>query len=193
MANINLLPWREEQRQERNKVTLVICVAMWAVAGLVVLLGKLYMDSLIDHHYARNVFLQKEINSLSKTIKEIEDIKQRRDALRALMDVIQALQQNRAQIVHVFDDLVKKIPDGVYYDDINKAGTRISINGKAQSNNRVSLLMRGLDASDWFDGASLKVVDVLDQNGESVSEFELEVSEQRQGDNEGDDGIESIR
>ena len=193
MANINLLPWREEQRQERNKVTLVICVAMWAVAGLVVLLGKLYMDSLIDHQKARNDFLQKEINNLSKTIKEIEDIKQRRDALRARMDVIQALQQNRAQIVHVFDDLVKKIPDGVYYDDINKAGTRISINGKAQSNNRVSLLMRGLDASDWFDGASLKVVDVLDQNGESVSEFELEVSEQRQGDNEGDDGIESIR
>lgn len=188
MANINLLPWREEQRRERNKVTLVVCVLMWAFAGLIVLCGKLYMDSMIDHQERRNAFLDTEIKKLSKVIREIEDIKQKRDALRARMNVIQSLQQNRAQIVHVFDDLVNKLPEGVYYEKINKRGQRISINGKAQSNNRVSLLMRSLDASEWFDDASLKVVDVLDQNGASVSQFDLEVNEQRQdNDNEGQD------
>ena len=120
MANINLLPWREELRQERNKVTALICVAMLACAALVVFCGKLVMDARIDHQSARNNFLQSEINKLSKVIKEIEDIKQRRIALETRMGVIQDLQQNRAQIVYVFNDLVKKLPDGVYYDRINK-------------------------------------------------------------------------
>jgi len=192
MANINLLPWREELRQERNKVTTVICALMAVVALLVVFSGKLYMDSRIDHQNDRNAFLQSEINSLSKVIKEIEDIKQRRDALRARMDVIQALQQNRAQIVHVFDDLVNKLPDGVYYDSIVKNGARLNIDGKAQSNNRVSLLMRSLDTSDWFDGTSLKVVDVLDQNGASVSQFDIEVKEQK-SESDGDSNVQVVR
>jgi len=192
MANINLLPWREELRQERNKVTVVICALMAIVAVLIVFSGKLFMDSRINHQNSRNAYLQSEINSLSKTIKEIEDIKQRRDALRARMDVIQALQQNRAQIVHVFDDLVNKLPDGVYYDSIIKSGDRINIDGKAQSNNRVSLLMRSLDASDWFDAPSLKVVDVLDRNGVSVSQFDLDIKEQKKKDSS-NDNIEVIR
>ena len=189
MANINLLPWREELRQERNKVTALICVVMIAFAALVVFCGKLVMDARIDHQSARNNFLQSEINKLSKVIKEIEDIKQRRIALETRMGVIQDLQQNRAQIVYVFNDLVKKLPDGVYYDEINKSSGKISITGKAQSNNRVSLLMRSLDASDWFDGASLKVVDVLDQNGVSVSQFDLTVQEQKKD----NDNIEVVR
>jgi len=192
MVNINLLPWREEQRLQRNKVTLLICAVMWVIAGLIILSGKLYMDSLINHQNQRNAFLDTEINKLSQVIREIEDIKQKRDALRARMDVIQSLQQNRAQIVHVLDDLVKKLPDGVYYESIKKTGPQISIEGNAQSNNRVSLLMRSLDASDWFDQASLKVVDVLDQNSVSVSKFNLDVSEQKQN-NEEENGIQNIR
>jgi len=187
MANINLLPWREELRQERNKVTIAICAAMVVAALLVVFSGKLYMDYRIDHQKARNAYLKSEIKSLSKVIKEIKDIKKRRDALRARIDVIQTLQQNRAEIVHVFDDLVNKLPDGVYYDKINKKGRRITIDGKAQSNNRVSLLMRSLDASDWFDGSSLKVVDVLDRKGSSVSQFDLEVKVQKKKKSDGDD------
>jgi len=191
MANINLLPWREAQRRERNKATLIVCVAMWAVAGLIVLVAKLHMDGRIQYQKDRNAYLQSEIDSLSKVIKEIEDIKQRRDALKARMDVIQALQSNRAQIVHVFDDLVKKLPDGVYYESISKQGGQFSINGNAQSNNRVSNLMRALNASDWFDGATLNVVDVLDQNGASISQFDVQVNEQRKESN--DDGIQSVR
>ena len=191
MVNINLLPWREELRQERNKATAIICVGILVFAALIVFCGKLVMDSKIDHQSARNNFLQSEINKLSEVIKEIEDIKQRRIALETRMSVIQELQQNRAQIVYVFNDLVKKLPEGVYYDRINKNSGQINITGKAQSNNRVSLLMRSLDASDWFDGASLKVVDVLDQNGVSVSQFDLTVKEQKK--NTENDNIEVVR
>ena len=191
MANINLLPWREELRQERNRTTVVICAALIGLALLMVFFAKLYMDSRIDHQKSRNAFIQTEINKLAEVIKEIEDIKQRRDALRARMDVIQELQQNRAKIVHVFDDLVNQLPEGVYFDEVKKTNDTINISGKAQSNNRVSLLMRGLDASDWFEGSSLKVVDVLDQNGVSVSQFDLAVKEEK--DESDNDGIEDVQ
>jgi len=182
MANINLLPWREAQRRERNQMTLVVCAAMWAAACLVVFAGKIFMDSRIDHQKARNAYVQSEINSLSKVIKEIEDLKEKRDALLSRMEVIQNLQKNRSQIVHVFDDLVSKLPNGVYYDTITKTQNSFGIKGKAQSNGRVSALMRSLDASDWFTNATLNVVNVVDQNGASISQFDVLVKEQRKGD-----------
>ena len=179
MANINLLPWREAQRRERNKVTLGLCIGIWVIAGLVVFVAKSVMDSRIEYQKQRNQFIQAEIKKLSKVIKEIENLKDKRDALLARMEVIQNLQQNRSQIVHVFDDLVNKLPNGVYYDYISKSRSGLSINGKAQSNGRVSALMRSLDASDWFDGATLKVVDVIDQNGALVSKFDMSAKEER--------------
>ena len=191
MANINLLPWREAQRRERNRATLLTCILMWIGAFFVVLLGKIVMDARIDHQQSRNAYLQSEINSLSVVIAEIEDLKEKRDQLIARMEVIQTLQENRAQIVHVFDDLVTKLPKGVYFDSIDKNSERLKIMGKAQSNGRVSALMRNLDASDWFSNPDLKVVDVVDQNGVSVSEFDVEVKESR-SDSEAQ-GVETLR
>ncbi|GHA20018.1 pilus assembly protein PilN [Arenicella chitinivorans] len=191
MANINLLPWREAQRRERNRATLAICIAMWVAAGLVVLAGKLIMDARISNQETRNAYLQSEINALSKVIKEIEDLKTKRDALLARMQVIQNLQQNRSQIVHMFDDLVTKLPKGVYYNRIAKSNNRLDIDGYAQSNERVSALMRNLDSSDWFDQSSLKQVDVVDQNGLLVSQFKIDVKEQSP--NRSNDGAEDIR
>jgi len=188
MANINLLPWREAQRRERNQMTLVICGLMWGAACLVVFAGKLFMDYQIDHQKARNTYVQSEIDALSKVISEIEDLKQKRDDLLSRMEVIQNLQKNRSQIVHVFDDMVSKLPAGVFYDKISKNDRRLAMVGKAQSNGRVSALMRSLDASDWFDGATLNVVDVIDQNGASVSQFDILVREQRADEDDlGDD------
>jgi len=184
MANINLLPWREAQRRERNQATLMVCIAMWVVAGLIVLAGVKIMNNRIQHQNDRNTYLNQEINALSKVIEEIEDLKDKRDALLARMEVIQNLQKNRSQIVHVFDDLVAKLPNGVYYDSINKNQGTLSIEGKAQSNGRVSALMRSLDASDWFDNALLKVVDVIDQNGASISQFDVEVKEEQKSNDE---------
>ena len=191
MANINLLPWREAQRRERNRATFVMCGVIWGVAALLVFFAKMFMDSRIDHQEARNAYVQSEINALSKVIKEIEDLKGQRDKLLARMEVIQTLQSNRAQIVHVFDDLVTKMPNGVFYDNISKTSGKLTITGKAQSNNRISALMRNLDSSDWFDNTSLKVVDVIDQNGQSVSSFNVEVREEKQA--TADEGIETIR
>lgn len=191
MANINLLPWREAQRRERNRATLAICIAMWIAAGLVVLAGKLIMDARISNQETRNAYLESEINALSKVIKEIEDLKTKRDALLARMQVIQNLQQNRSQIVHMFDDLVTKLPKGVYYNRIAKTNNRLDIDGYAQSNERVSALMRNLDSSDWFDQSSLKQVDVVDQNGLLVSQFKIDVKEQAPNSNRG--GAEDIR
>ncbi len=192
MANINLLPWREEQRRERNRSTLMACVALWLFAGLIVFGAKLFMDGKIQYQENRNTYLQSEINDLSQVIKEIEDLKDKRDQLLARMEVIQSLQANRSQIVHVFDDLVTKLPKGVYYESIRKSDGRLRINGNAQSNGRVSALMRNLDASDWFDNASLAVVDVIDRNGAPVSTFDVQVIEERK-DNSNQDVIEQVR
>ena len=104
MANINLLPWRDEKRRERNRETLFICIALWVLAGLVVLGGKFVMDYRIDHQKKRNAYIQQEIDALSEVIAEIEDLKQKRDELIARMEVIQNLQRDRSQVVHVFDD-----------------------------------------------------------------------------------------
>lgn len=191
MANINLLPWREAQRRERNRSTLIMCGIIWGIAAFIVFLANTYMNSRISHQEARNAYLQSEINSLAKVIKEIEDLKDKRDKLLARMEVIQTLQSNRSQIVHVFDDLVTKLPKGVYYDKISKSQGKLTIGGKAQSNNRVSALMRNLDSSDWFDNTSLKVVDVIDQNGAPISSFDVEVKEEKRPGE--DSGVEAIQ
>lgn len=191
MANINLLPWREAQRRERNRSTLMICIAMWIAAGFVVMAGKLIMDARISNQEDRNAYLKSEINALAKVIKEIEDLKTKRDALLARMQVIQNLQQNRSQIVHMFDDLVTQLPKGVYYDQIQKRDKNLNIRGLAQSNERVSALMRNLDASDWFDASSLKQVDVVDKSGLLISQFVIDVKEQNKDGN--NNGAEDVR
>ncbi len=188
MANINLLPWRDAQRRDRNRVTLVICIGMWLIACLAVLAGKMVMDFRIDHQKARNAYLQSEIDALSKVIAEIEDLKKKRDELIARMDVIQNLQRNRSQVVHVFDDLVRKQPKGVFYDSIEKRDNSLSIKGKAQSNNRISSLMRSVDSSEWLNVADLKDVGVVEQNAVSVSQFDLVVNQQGTEDEEPNDG-----
>ena len=192
MANINLLPWREAQRRERNRVTTVSCVAILLAAVALVFLAGSVVDSRISHQEDRNNYLQGEIRGLARVIREIEDLREKRDALVARMEVIQRLQANRAQIVHVFDDLVTKLPKGVYFEGIDKNDQRLHIDGKAQSNGRVSAFMRNLDASDWFSNPDLKVVDVIDQNGTQLSDFDVEVRETGLNDDAGD-GIELVQ
>lgn len=192
MANINLLPWRDAQRRERNRETLIMCASMWVVAALIVFGAKLIMDSRIQYQKDRNAYVQSEIKALSKVISEIEALKGKRDALLARMDVIQNLQKNRSQIVHVFDDLAKKLPKGVFYESVSKTDQIFGISGKAQSNGRVSALMRSLDSSDWFDKATLDVVDVDNQDGSFISNFNMRVSEQQKGE-DGDNIGEQVR
>jgi len=176
--NINLLPWREELRQQRNSRITKIIFLFWVLAGIFAFLMVKYWNDRIDHQNSRNQYLQSEITKLDDTIKEIEELKAKRDAIVDRMEVIQDLQSNRAQIVHIFDDLVRKLPEGVFLDELNKKEANIDMKGIAQANARVSSLMKNLDESSWFTGPELKIVKNTAQSGLEVSEFDLKISQE---------------
>lgn len=125
---------------------------------------------------ARNSHIQAKTAELDEKIKEIKELKQRRAELVARMEVIQSLQGNRPSIVYVFDQLVKTLPDGVYYNEIEREGLLFTIKGLAESNNRISRLMRNLDQSEWFEEANLISVTAAD-GGSEVSSFMLTVKQ----------------
>lgn len=158
MAKINLLPWREELRKQRLQEFAVI-LGMVAVAAVIVAFGwKMAGDRAVDEQKSRNSYVQTQISELEESIKEIEVLQRRRDALIERMNVIQGLQGNRPTIVHVFDEFVTTLPDGVYYTSIKQSGSKFEITGIAESNNRISNLMRNLEASQWFANPSLSRV-----------------------------------
>ena len=155
MARINLLPWREQLREERRKQFLVILAGIFVLSCGAVFLGDQYLSGEIARQEARNAFIQQNIAQLDVRIKEISELKTRRQQLLARMKIIQDLQGNRPVIGHVFDQLVRTLPDGVYFRELKMQGDTLSISGEAESNNRVSNLMRNLDASDWFASPTL--------------------------------------
>lgn len=158
MARINLLPWREQQREERKKRFVTALVGVLVVAVGIVLLIDQALGRAITQQTARNTFLQGELVQLDARIKEISELKARRKQLLERMKIIQDLQGNRPIIGRVFDQLVRTLPDGVYFTDIKMLDNVIAINGIAESNNRVSDLMRNLEASDWLEGPVLNEV-----------------------------------
>ena len=178
MTRINLLPWREMRRKELSKQVLRGSIFAWALMALIVFYVHFYYyGSLIDNQRQRNDFLTKEIATLNEQIQSINSIQQRKEALIARMEVIQQLQRDRTQIVHVLDDLVRKLPEGLYLTALSKKGKDISLAGVAQSNARISALMRNLDSSDWFANPNLDVINVAQEGGDRVSKFTLRVSQ----------------
>jgi type IV pilus assembly protein PilN len=155
MPQINLLPWRDEQRKRREKEFMVTAVIAALMMGAVVLGVHLHYESRIAYQDQRNQFIETEIAALDTKIKEIENLKKERDSLIARTNVIQNLQSGRPEIVHVFDELVTTLPDGVYYTRVTQKGRGLNLQGVAQSNARVSSLMRSLDTSTWFTNPSL--------------------------------------
>ncbi|CAN7419212.1 type 4a pilus biogenesis protein PilN [Pseudomonas sp. LjRoot71] len=158
MARINLLPWREQLREERKQRFLVTLAGVFIVAAGAVFLGDQYLGGAIEQQDARNEFVRKEIAVLDARIKEISELKTRRQQLLERMKIIQDLQGNRPIIGRVFDQLVRTLPDGVYFTGVKMTGKSIAIVGAAESNNRVSNLMRNLDASDWLTAPNLTEV-----------------------------------
>jgi len=177
-TNINLLPWREELKQKRQKRVRNAIIFFWFLAAGFSFLMVKYWDDRIDFQNSRNQFLEGEIAKLNDTIKEIEELKAKRNAIVDRMEVIQELQSDRAQIVHIFDDLVQKLPEGVFFDSLTKKGRTIDMKGFAQANARVSSLMKNLDASSWFQSPELKIVKNTAQSGLEVSQFDLKVSQE---------------
>lgn len=158
MARINLLPWREERREERRKRFLLALIGVVVGSIGAVLIADQVTTAAIERQVARNDYIGKQIAVVDERIKQISELKAHRQQLVERMRIIQDLQGNRQISGRIFDQLARTLPDGVYFTDVKMAGKSLSISGAAESNNRVSELMRNLDASDWFDAPSLNEV-----------------------------------
>ncbi len=158
MARINLLPWREWERERRKQQFLINLAGVLVAAGLIVLGWGWVLDKNIEAQTARNQTLKNEIAALDEKIAEISTLQRERDELLSRMTVIQDLQGNRPVIVRVFDELVRTLSKGVFYNQLKMEGTDLTALGTTESNNRISALMRNLDNSDWFDSPNLKSI-----------------------------------
>lgn len=175
MARINLLPWRDELRKERLKQFQVIAGLAAVLMLAVIMLVHLRMEAITDNQNSRNSYLEKEIKVLDNRIKEIKELEKEKARLLARMDIIQQLQGSRPQVVHVFDELVTTLPDGVYLTKIKNNGASITLDGFAQSNARVSSYMRKVDNAGWLTDPRLDVIETMDQKGQRISKFALKV------------------
>lgn len=180
MANINLLPWRERLREERKQQFLVTVAITIGIALLILFAVDRVLVSQINNQNARNQYLTEQIALLDKEIAEIRQLQQQKKDLTARMTVIQDLQGRRPVIVRLFDELVRTLPEGIYYDRITRTETDISIEGIAESNSRVSALMRSLEDSEWFANPDLRQVTADGVPGSSAdsqrNRFQLTVS-----------------
>ncbi|SDS74513.1 PilN domain-containing protein [Pseudomonas prosekii] len=158
MARINLLPWREELREERRKRFLLVLIGVVVGSIGLVLIADQVIGNSINRQLARNDYLGKQIAVVDERIKQISELKARRQQLVERMRIIQDLQGNRQISGRIFDQLARTLPDGVYFTEVKMDGKTLSVTGAAESNNKVSELMRNLDASDWFDAPSLTEV-----------------------------------
>ena len=172
MARINLLPWREAERQRRTQEYGLIVVGVAILAGLAGLFVHLSMEDWIEFQSGRNAMIEREIKQYDKAIAEIAELDKEKQRLIERMKVIQQLQESRPEIVHLFDEIIKEIPEGVYFNRIAQTGKVVTLEGKAESNARVSSLMRNIDRSAWTDAASLKVIQNPGQ-GKGLSSFTL--------------------
>lgn len=173
MPRINLLPWREQERKVRRREFLV-AIGGAAIAGIIFVgCGKLLYGSWIDAQNARNNLLKKEIVKLDAQIADIQDLENRKQRLVARMEIIEKLQRKRPEIVHLFDELVKTVPEGIYLTQIKETGKKLEMKGVAQSSTRVSTFMRNIDSSSWMDNPQLQVVETSKDSPTGGSSFTL--------------------
>jgi type IV pilus assembly protein PilN len=159
MPRINLLPWREQERKVRRREFMVAAGGAVFAAIIFTLGGKLLYSSWTDSQNEKNTLLRNEIKKLDAQIADIQDLENRKQRLVARMEIIERLQRKRPEIVHLFDEIVKTVPEGVYLTNIKQTGNKLEIHGVAQSSTRVSTFMRNIDASVWMDNPVLLVVE----------------------------------
>lgn len=189
MTRINLLPWREERRQELQRQFFSILGGVAVLAGLCVYVVYAFYSGEVSSQIARNKYVESEIAELEIKISEIRELQDRRDQIVDSMKVIQELQGNRPVIVHSMEAIASTIPKGVYYTKIEKTGLNYKMFGIAETNNRISKLMRNLDESDWFKNPVLvKVTVIKDANDqEKANSFELMVTQETPADDQDQD------
>ena len=173
MARINLLPWRETRRNEQQKEFFTLMAMAAALCGVVVLLTHFEINGRISNQEGRNQYITNEIKILDGQIEEIKKLDSTRQALIERMEVIQNLQAARPGIVHLFDELVKTLPEGVHLSSLKQSGAKLELSGKAESNARVSSYMRKIEDSEWLASPSLGVIETRDTDLSRISSFNL--------------------
>ncbi|MFM8354521.1 MAG: PilN domain-containing protein [Gammaproteobacteria bacterium] len=158
MSGINLLPWREWERERRQRQFVINLAAVLAASVALLLVAGFVLDGRVSDQAARNRFLQDEIAVLDQQIAEIASLRKTRQELLARIQVILELQSNRPTVVHVFDELVRTVPAGLHFNTLRMEGTTLTLEAQAESNNRISALMRNLDGSRLFSEPSLKSI-----------------------------------
>jgi type IV pilus assembly protein PilN len=164
MPRINLLPWREQLRRERKLAFFVSLGVAAGAAAVVAFVAYLLLGAMIDSQDQRNQRLKGEIKVLDKQIEEINDLEAQKQRFIARMQIIEKLQRSRPEVVHLFDELVKAMPDGTYLTSIKENGNKLKLEGIAQSSTRVSTLMRNISASQWLRNPELEVVETSKDN-----------------------------
>jgi type IV pilus assembly protein PilN len=184
MPRINLLPWREAERKKRQRDFGVAMGGSLIAAVAVVMLTRLVFHQMIGNQRARNDRLTVEIAELEKSIEEIDGLERQKERLLARMEIIEELQKSRPEIVHLFDEITRQLPEGVYLTGMKQTGSRVEIRGVAQSSTRVSALMRQIDSSEWLDDPEVERVETTQSGASRQSEFVVYLKQKREGSEE---------
>ena len=184
MPSINLLPWREAERKQRQRDFGVALGGSLVGANAVVLLTLLVYNQMIDNQRARNDRLKTEIAELEKSIEEIDGLERQKERLLARMEIIEELQKSRPEIVHLFDEITRQLPEGVYLTGLKQTGSRVEMRGVAQSSTRVSALMRQIDSSEWLDDPEVERVETTQSGASRQSAFVVYLKQKREGSEE---------
>jgi type IV pilus assembly protein PilN len=173
MPRINLLPWREEQRKERQKNFAVAATGAVLTGIVTILLVSWTYDRFINYQNFRNSKLQTAISVLDEQIEEIKDLERKKERMIARMEIVERLQKSRPEVVHLFDEMVRTLPEGVYLTSIKQSIRRLEIKGVAESTTRVSAYMRNIDVSEWLENPGLQVIETVVVGPKKNAEFGL--------------------
>jgi type IV pilus assembly protein PilN len=190
MPRINLLPWREVERRERKLHFMVALGGATVVAAAFTFIAYLMFSSMINAQQRRNQLLRGDIKVLDREIAEINDLEADKQRFIARMQIIEKLQRSRPEIVHLFDTMVRTVPEGVYLTSVKQNGAHLKFTGVAQSSTRVSAFMRNIDSSDWLKDPALEIVQAQ-RNGSLASTFVLDAEQVNPASSGSDDGTQA--
>ncbi len=178
-TRINLLPHRELKRAARKREFTFVAAGTFIFALAAALLAHTILAGMVDSQLAKNKFLKGEIAKVDKEIEEIARLKEQTGALLARKQIVETLQANRTEAVHLLDQLVRRLPDGLYLKSVKQTADKINLTGYAQSNARIATLMRNLDSSPWLSNAELVETKAVQLNNLRVNEFSLNIQLKR--------------
>jgi type IV pilus assembly protein PilN len=173
MIRINLLPHRAEKRRARQIQFIALGVFSVVLGAVLVGIVQVAIDTQISYQERRNTYLKQEIAILDKQIEEIKKLREQTRALLARKNVVEGLQSTRSDVVHLLDQMLRILPDGVYIKTLKQTGGQINMVGYAQSNSRISTLMRAIDDSPWLESPTLIEIHAVTASGGRVGEFVL--------------------